>query len=172
MTNPYTITKGQLIDRGWTAGFIDKFEPERIDSSKCRHVYSLDDVLKIEGTEAFKKALGHLDKSRNARRLRKQAEELAKIKMWIIDWLPLELELNIFCSDVVDITFVRQRVSIEEYRLHGSKLVTDRVFEAFCKRVRVKPELASDSLDYLHDKLGHVCSSLHKQFLREQLRKV
>ena len=74
MTKPCTITQRQLIDRGWTAGFIEKFEPERVDSSKYRYVYSLDDVLKIESTEAFKKALVHLDKSRKARRLRNKAK--------------------------------------------------------------------------------------------------
>ena len=76
MTNPHAIIKRQLIDRGWTAGFIEKFEPERVDSSKCRHVYFLADVHRIENTETFKKALGHLDKSRKARRLRNQAKEL------------------------------------------------------------------------------------------------
>ena len=172
IAKPSTLSQKQVLDRGWTVGLIKKFKPERIDSETYRSLYSLADIERIEATEDFKEALIYLDKSRRTRRLRKQANELARIKEWVIDWLPLQLELEIFYSEVINRSFVSTLITTEEYRLYGSKLVVDRVFNEFSQRVPVKPELEADALEYLHNKLGYVCSSLHKQVLRENLRKV
>ena len=163
------LLQKQVLDRGWTVGLIKKLKPEKIASETQRHLYSLADIERIERTEEFKEALIDLGKSRHARRLRKQANELTKIKKRLIDWLPIQLELEIFCSEVVNRSFVSTLITTEEYRIHGSRLLTNRVFSEFSKRVPIQPELEADALDYLHDKLSYICSSLHKQILREKM---
>lgn len=84
------------------------------------------------------------------------------------DLIPLELELRLFCDDVVNRPFIASLVSVDDYEKYGSRLLIQKVIEEFTKHVDIKPELRSDAEYWIKERLGYYCIWLRQQVLRRE----